>query len=60
MRTAVVACYASPNTVMVFPLLNVSAAAGGHDQAPPGTDEDEFWVIELGWLAWGVELWWPR
>ena len=60
MRTGVVACYTSPNTVMVLPLLNVVVTDGGRENAPPDTDQDEYWVIELGWLAWGVELWWPR
>ena len=60
MRTAVVACYTSPNTVMVLPLLTVVVTEGGREQAPPDTDQDEYWVVELGWLAWGVEMWWPR
>lgn len=59
MSPAVVACYQSPNSVSILPILAVQ-----FDQAPgdvPSHVESgvSYWVLEFGWLIWGVEIWVP-
>ena len=59
MSPAVVACYQCPNAVAILPILG-----GRYDQTegdvPPHVEEGEsYWVLEVGWLIWGVEIWVP-
>lgn len=59
MIPAVVACYQCPNAVNILPILAVQFDEAQGDVPPHVESGVSYWVLEFGWLIWGVEIWVP-
>lgn len=59
MSPAVVACYHCPNAVNILPILAVQFDRAEGDVPPHVESGVSYWVLEIGWLIWGVEIWVP-
>lgn len=59
MSPAVVACYQSPNSVAILPVVAVRYDQAEGDIPTHVEAGVSYWVLEVGWLIWGVEIWVP-
>lgn len=57
MSAFVIACYQSPNAVAVLPGLHIRYDHATGDAPPYVQPGAPYWVMDLGWLIYGVEIW---
>lgn len=62
MSPVIVACYQCPSAVNIVPMAQVyldtpdDPSGVRHPEIDPTLN---YWVLDFGWLIWGVEIWVP-